>query len=352
MENVTTPTTISTDLYERFWWLAPKYFKELSSRPKYLVAIESSIMLIITITAFFGNSLVCLTLVRNPKLCTATNLLILMLAATDMLTACLPLTVATIVLIKGKWIVEVNPLDVKNFLCQFQGIIAPALTGFSLHIMALTAINRYICVVRQRLYRQLFSRKATCLMILADGIIILSLASIPCPSGFANITLDPRRAMFFTFLSQKSSQVIAAMLLIINVVTPMILITFSYYRVFKKIRSSSFQVDINSGTSDSPQSTTATTTSKIQEVKITKTVFAVLLGYLTCWIPVIVCDNLSFNMINPRFPRQGELVFTYFLSLSSAINPFIYGSTSRALRKELWATIYDCKQKLHNLNPF
>ena len=349
MENVTTPTTNSTDLYERFWWLAPKYFKELSSRPKYLVAIESSIMLIVTITAFFGNSMVCLTLVRNPRLRTATNLLILMLAATDMLTACLPLTVATIVLIKGKWIVEVNPLDVKNILCQFEGIIAPALTGFSLHIMALTAINRYVCVVRQRLYKKLFSRKATCLVILADGIIILSLVSIPRPSGYANITLDPRRAMFFTtFRPPKSSQVIAAMFLIINVVTPMILMTFSYYRVFKKIRSSSFQVDINSGTSDSPQSAT----SKIQEVKITKTVFAVLLGYLTCWIPVILCDILSFNMKNPRFPRQGELVFTYFFSLSSAINPFIYGSTSRALRKELWATICHCKQKLHNLNPF
>ena len=341
MENVTTPTANSTDLYERFWWLAPKYFKELSSRPTYLVATESSIMLIITITAFFGNSLVCLTLVRSQRLRTATNLLILMLATTDMLTACLPLTVATIVLIKGKWIVEVNPLDVKNFPCQFQGIIAPALTGFSLHIMTLTAINRYICVVHQRLYKQLFSRKATCLVILADGMIILSLALISYPAGFANITFDPRRAMCFTtFLQPKSSQVIATMFLIINVAIPIILITFSYYRVFKKIRSSSFQVAINSRTSDSPQSTT----SKIQEVKITKTVFAVLLGYLTCWIPVIVCDNLSFNMINPRFPRQGELVFTYFFCLSSAINPFIYGTTNRALRKELWATIYHCKK--------
>ena len=345
MENVTTPTTNSTDSYEIFWWLAPKYFKELSSRPKYLVAIESSIMLMITITAFCGNSLVCLTLVRNPRLRTATNLLILMLAANDMLTAFLPLTVATVVLINGKWIVEVNPLDVKNFPCQFQGIITPALTGFSLHIMALTAINRYICVVHQRVYNQLFSRKATCLVILADGMIILSLTSISYPAGFAKITLDPRRAMCFTtFLQPKSSQVTAIMFLIINVVVPMILITFSYYRVFKKIRSSSFQVAINTKTRDTPQSTAMTTTLKIKEIKITKTAFAVLLGYLTCWIPIIVCDRLSFNMINPRFPRQGELVFTYFFSLSSAINPFIYGTTSRALRKELWATIYHCKK--------
>lgn len=346
MENVTTPTTNSTDLYERFWWLAPKYFKELSLRPKYLVAVESSVMFIITITAFCGNSLVCFTLARNPRLRTSTNLLILVLAATDMLTACLPLTVATVVLIKGKWIVEVNPLDVKNFPCQFQGIIAPALTGFSLHIMALTAINRYICVVHQRLYNQLFSRKGTCLVILADGILILSLTLIPYPAGFANITFDPRRAMCFTtFLEPKSSQVITSTFFIIFVVVPMIVITFSYYRVFKKIRSSSFRNHaVNAKTSNSPQSTAATTTSKIQEVKITKTVFAVLLGYLTCWIPVIVCDQLSFNMINPRFPRQGELVTTYFFCLSSAINPFIYGTTSRALRKELWATIYHCKK--------
>ena len=247
-------------------------------------------------------------------------LLILMLAATDMLTACLPLTVATIVLIKGKWIVEVNPLDVKNFPCQFQGIIASALVGFSLHIMALTAINRYICVVRQRLYKQLFSRKATCVMILAYGMIIFSLASIPYLARFAKITLDPRRAMCFTtFVQPKLSQVITTTYFIINVAVPLILITLSYYRVFKKIRSSSFQVAINSRTSDSPLSTT----SKIQEMKITKTVFAVLLGYITCWIPVIVCDQLSFNMTNPRFPRQGELVFTYFFCLSSAINPFI-----------------------------
>ena len=349
MENGTTCSTNSADLYETFWWLAPRYFKELSSRPKYLVAIESGMMLIITITAFCGNLLVCLTIARNPRLCTATNLLILTLAATDMLTACLPMTVATIILIKGKWIVEVNPLDVKNFPCQLQGIITPALTGFSLHIMALTAINRYVCVARQRLYKKLFSRKATCFVILAGGLIVISLASIPYPAGFARITLDPRRASCFTtFKQQKSAQMISTIFLIITVAIPMIVITLCYYRVFKAIRSSSFQVNVTPRTSNN-EPTARTTASKIKEVKVTKTVFAVLLGYITCWIPVVVCNQLSFNMVNPRFPRQGELVFTYFVALSSAINPFIYGTTSSALRKELWATIYRRKNRIKQL---
>ena len=69
------------------------------------------------------------------------------------------------------------------------------------------------------------------------------------------------------------------------------------------------------------------TSVRVKEVRITKTVFAVLVGFLSCWIPAMVCNYLSFNMVDPRFPRQGELVFTFFFSVSSAINPFIIYST-------------------------
>ena len=342
------PTT-ATDFYETYWWLAPKYFKELASRPKYLVVIESGVMLIITIAAFTGNFLICFALLRNPRLRTATNLLILTLAATDMLTACITLTVSTIILMKGRWIVDINPLDVRNFPCQFQGIVSPALTGFSLHIMALTALNRYICVARQRLYNKLFSKQATRFMVLADGTIVLGLMAIPYPAGFDKITLDPRRALCFTTFQQpKSAQMIANLFLAFNVAIPLIVICVCYFRVFKVIRGSSFQVHvaaISSGARPSVQLTSNPAASKIKEVRITKTVFVVLLGFITCWIPAMVCNYLSFNMVDPRFPRQGELVFTYFLSLSSAINPFIYGFTCRKLRKEFWNSIYRRKTK-------
>ena len=33
-------TAKTTDPYDTYWWLAPRYFQELASRPKYLVAIE------------------------------------------------------------------------------------------------------------------------------------------------------------------------------------------------------------------------------------------------------------------------------------------------------------------------
>ena len=346
--STTCPPTNATDLYQIYWWLAPKYFEELASRPKYLVAIESGIMLLITITAFSGNFLICFALLRNPRLRTATNFLILTLAVTDMISACLTHTVATIILMKGKWIVDVNPLDVKSFPCQLQGIIATPLIGFSVHIMCFTAINRYICVAHQRLYKKLFSKLATRFMVIVDAAIVLSIASIPYPAGFAKITLDPRRALCFTtFQQQKSAQVIGNLFLAFNVAVPLIVICICYFRVFRVIRSSYFQVQAASTSSErkSVHPTASPAASKIKEVRITKTVFVVLLGFLTCWIPVMVCNQLSFTMVNPRFPRQGELVFTYFLTLSSAINPFVYGITCRALRKEVWDTIYRRKAK-------
>ena len=33
-------TAKTTDPYDTYWWLAPRYFEELTSRPKYFVAIE------------------------------------------------------------------------------------------------------------------------------------------------------------------------------------------------------------------------------------------------------------------------------------------------------------------------
>ena len=109
----------------------------------------------------------------------------------------------------------------------------------------------------------------------------------------------------------------------LNGVITLFIICLCYFGVFIAIRKNYFRVE---------EARLASV--KIKEVRITKTVFAVLVGFLFCWIPAMVCNYLSFNMVNPRFPRQGESVFPFFLSVSSAINPVIYGTTSRSLRKD------------------
>ena len=42
-------TAKTTDPYDIYWWLAPRYFEELTYRPKHLVAIEWGTTLLITL---------------------------------------------------------------------------------------------------------------------------------------------------------------------------------------------------------------------------------------------------------------------------------------------------------------
>ena len=116
------------------------------------MVVESGTILLITLVAFTGNSLICLAILRNPRLRTATNYLIFTLSATDLITACTSLTVATIVLLNDEWIVRINTLDVSSFPCGVQGILSPVFTRFSVHVMALiTAINPYIYKISKEL---------------------------------------------------------------------------------------------------------------------------------------------------------------------------------------------------------
>lgn len=200
------------------------------------------------------------------------------------------------------------------------------------------SINRYLCVVNWDLYKKVFSKRITRLIIIAAYVLVMALVSIPYPAGFARITLDPRRAMCFTTFKQpKSAQTIATIFLATNIGLPMAEMVVCYCRVYMLIRNSSRRVSAQSA--HSPVGQPNSTALRIKEVKMTKTLFSVFFGFLLCWIPVTVCKYLSFNMINPRFPRQGELVSTYFYALSSAINPFIYGAGNRALRKAFRAAV-------------
>ena len=91
------------------------------------------------------------------------------------------------------------------------------------------------------------------------------------------MTLNPRRAFslcFTTFQQQTSAQMIGNLFLGLNVLLPLFIICLCYFRVFIAIRKNSFRVE---------EARLASV--RIKEVRITKTVFAVLVGFLFCWIP-------------------------------------------------------------------
>ena len=75
----------------------------LESRSTALQVVEAGAMIALNIISLLGNILVCLSVYRNNRLRTTTNLYIIALAVTDLIAATLVMPPASGVLITGRW---------------------------------------------------------------------------------------------------------------------------------------------------------------------------------------------------------------------------------------------------------
>ena len=75
-----------------------------------------------------------------------------------------------------------------------------------------------------------------------------------------------------------------------------------------------------------------------RETKVTKTLVTVVLGFVVCWVPVIVIQFIYLfvdsKLKQLRIPNFVYLFQVTLIYASSAINPFIYGLTNKQFRKE------------------
>ena len=123
------------------------------------VIIHSVILALSAILALMGNSLVCLAFYRNRRLRTVTNVYVLSLAVADIMASTFVLPFSTVASGYRAW-------PFYFAFCQFSGLAANFWGALSINIFALTAVNRYVCIVKPPLYPALFTKKKTLLTIL------------------------------------------------------------------------------------------------------------------------------------------------------------------------------------------
>ena len=108
---------------------------------------------------------------------------------------------------------------------------------------------------------------------------------------------------------------------------PIGIISFAYYNIFKTIRKHNQEMN------NTRQGVVLRL--NVEEVKITKALFAAVLGFSICWGPIAVIDLVdSYSRHQLAVPRQVFLLYIYLGFGSSSINPVIYGVMNRAFREE------------------
>ena len=123
---------------------------ELPSRSLFAVITEAGICLCLNITSIIGNSLVCIAAYRNTNLRSVTNLYIIALAVSDLLCATIEMPLASLTLIIGRW-------DFGDAACEIQGFVDVFTTYATPATLGLTAVNRFVKIVKTELHMKYFS---------------------------------------------------------------------------------------------------------------------------------------------------------------------------------------------------
>ncbi|XP_070980363.1 trace amine-associated receptor 6-like [Oncorhynchus clarkii lewisi] len=262
---------------------------------------------LISAVTVFLNVLVIISISHFKQLHTTTNLLILSLAASDLLVGLIVIPVMTVAIMESCW-------GFGEYFCVFHGYIASLCTSLSLGNLVLISIDRYVAVCDPLLYHSKITttRITCCISITWCCCIIYRAANI---QFFVRIQV-PSRCLKECNTVEGSSWVNFTDIVITMVVPCSVIITL-YMKIFVVARSQARKVFSKEAASVSGVKTVEANKS---ERKAAKTLAIVVFNYLICWIPslfiFVFSSILSANYIS---------YFIHFMGLvNSLINPIIY----------------------------
>ncbi|XP_058947468.2 melatonin-related receptor-like [Pocillopora verrucosa] len=294
---------------------------DLPSRSVALTIVESGFMIALNIMSLGGNIMVCIAVYRNTRLRSTTNIYIIALAISDLLSAIFVMPFATGVLISGKWPFGKVLCQVNAFFSLFAVYVSPVTMG-------LTAVNRYMRICKSDMeYKRFFSPIKSRLVLAFGWSLIACYILVPRLAGVQRFQFVPEYA---ACLSQQlaASNKIAHFFVIVGLffLLPLAVTIFSYRKVSKKIQEHNINLAMTH------QSQRRDAHFSAHEIRISKSLFVVVFAFTLCWVPAWLITILAHFVGKVR--RNIQLLCAFFVNLSNAINPFIYAGMNPLFRLE------------------
>ena len=313
----------------------------MSERTVLSIATESTIFILINITAILGNCFVLTAISRNPRLRKIANWYISTLAIADLFAAvtCMPLTVGAS--IKGEWVYS-------DVICQIQGYVLHIWASFSLIIVAATAVHRYFRVIRPVRFREIFTKRSIVLMVISCFILATAVAvGLPLASDVP-FQFGPHFFCSLTIHDKKTKRGVVLTLLVVVTAIPSSTLLFCYFKVYRAVRRHLILVMPSLRPQQQLHSDMKLST-RVEEIKTTKIVFGIVTVFCVLWIPLGIIAALHFSGV--LLSRWGHLIFDYLMFMTAATNPLIYGFMDKSFRAE-YVRIVRCNKRDHETAHF
>jgi len=293
--------------------------EDTRSQPK--VIIHTLILAFTTVLSLTGNSLVCLAVYKNRRLRTITNFYVLSLAVADLFTAMFGYSFTAIASGLREW-----PFGFS--FCTFQGFLLYVWSLVSTNILALTAVNRYFCIVKPKYYPALFTKTKTIFSIIFMWLFTFS--SCLTANIVASVSYQWDSHFIFcqvTGIEIEAEKVLSFAIGSVFIALPMCIIFFCYSRVYCTIKRH------NSAVIPSLREENNRLTAHAHEVQVSRVLFAAVFAFWICWIPVTTV-HILLRVAEVSVPSFWLSFSTLALGCSLWINAIIYGIMNRAMRKE------------------
>jgi melatonin receptor type 1B len=223
--------------------------------------------------------------------------------------------------------------------CGIIGFIGYTFVLMSLQTTTMIAINRFFCVIKPAVYQKRFNPKSVIVMIITLCCFSVGLMVVIVASGLGNFYFHPGRFVcILEFRDNILERVITSLLILVFVIFPVVIAVVCYTQIYKAVREHKATAE--------KRLQQASTLSK-DEVDVTRSLLAVVLGFVSCWIPCSIVFQLAVYM---DLPRGIEMIFIYSNFVSSAINPILYNIYNKPFRK-IFFRIFSWKRKVVAVDP-
>ena len=285
------------------------------------VVSETALFSLVMVLALFGNLLVCYAVYRNPRLRCPGNYYIISLALTDILQASCTMPLSVVFLATSYW-----PFGTP--VCYVGAITKLSLAITSLYTMTLMALNRYYKIVKPSKYQAIFKKNfivITASVAWAIPIFVVLLVAFVFSEGAKPSPL------YAVCLLEYDDIIFSCVYLVFF--TPYFIIGFCYYKIYRVVKTHNANVSWQ--------------TSNIEDVKVSKTLFATVVGFVCLWLPAHIAFFVSTLKGYSYLSRFLSLLAAFLVFTTSCVNPVIYGFMNRAFKSEFQKYLF--RRKTHSV---
>ncbi|XP_071943803.1 melanopsin-like [Antedon mediterranea] len=308
---------------------------------------------LIMVIGIIGNGLVIVSVIISRQLRTVTNVYVVNLAVTDLLTVLnMPWTIVAMLSDRNGW-----PLV--DWLCVFTAGCLIVCVASSIYTLAMIAISRLLVVTRLRGGDKAlpFKRYWIITALIFIWSISIFMASIPAIFGVGQLGYDTRYSSCTWVSSDPKSSTYSAILAAVLYPVPLVVIVTCYLIIFRHFHkhTEKMMCNANANTNSATSSTNGQQTSRNawtagqkgsmqhrlnkMNIKVTRNLFYMVVMYAICMTPFGICLLATGTGSIKATPYAAVI-----LMMNSCINPLIY-AVKHPHFKGVFKSILTCRLK-------